>query len=241
MLHEAVPVHGTGSGVGGSSRQDAEGAVENAAGGIGVPGHVDGGELGHVPRGGEAQPDPSCGEGVRAFNPAVKVVAQDEGCFFRLIHVRIAVVPAFSQQFIALPELVVLHGLRDQGEEQRRAGVAAVLQGIDLRGGGGVLVPAHVELAVLPVEHHHMDLLSAALVFRNGLLPLGADGALRGAEWRQAGVHLHVGEDCREERGVQGGLLGGRRAVGGIVGGAYVGCNLVERLRHAELPGPVVE
>ncbi len=227
--------------MGGSSRKDAEGAVEHAAGGIGVPGHVDGGELGHVPRGGEAQPDPRCGEGVRAFNPAVEVVAQDEGRLLRLVHVRVAVVPAFSQQFIALPELVVLHGLRDQGEEQRRAGVPAVLQGIDLRGGGRVLVPAHVELAVLPVEHHHMDLPGAALVFRHGLLPLGADGAFRGAARRQAGVHLHVGEDCREERGVQRGLFGCHRAVGGVVGGAYVGCDLVERLRHAELPGPVVE
>ena len=49
-----------------------------------------------------------------------------------------------------------------------------------------------------------MDLPGAALVFRHGLFALGADGALRGAARRQAGIHLHVGKDCRKERGVQG-------------------------------------
>ena len=38
------------------------------------------------------QLDPGRWQGVCALDPAVKVVAQDEGCFFHLIHVRIAVV-----------------------------------------------------------------------------------------------------------------------------------------------------
>ena len=127
MLHEIVPVHGDGSGMGGSARKDTEGAVEHAAGGIGISGYVHGGELGEVPGAGYVQLDPSCWQGVCALDPAVKVVAQDEGCFFRLIHVRIAVVFASAQQVIVLPELVILHGFRYQHEEQRRPGVSAVL------------------------------------------------------------------------------------------------------------------
>ena len=127
MLHEIVPVHGDGSGMGGSARKDTEGAVEHAAGGIGISGYVHGGELGEVPGAGYVQLDPCCRKRVRALDPPVEVVAQDEGCFFRLIHVRIAVVSASAEQVIVLPELIVFHCLRHQHEEQCCPDVPAVL------------------------------------------------------------------------------------------------------------------
>ncbi len=127
MLYEIIPVYGSSSGGGGSARKDTEGAVEHAAGGIGISGYVYGCELGEVPRVGDVQLDPGCGQRVRALDPPVEVVAQDEGCLFCLIHVRIAVVFAFAEQVIVLFELIILHGLRDQHEEQCRPDAAAVL------------------------------------------------------------------------------------------------------------------
>ena len=127
MLYEIIPVYGNGSGMCGSARKDTEGAVEHAAWGIDISGYVYGGEMGKVSRAGDVELDPGCGHRVCALNPAVKVVTQDEGCFFCLIHVRIAVVFAFAEQVIVLPELIIFHGFRDQHEEQCCPDVPAVL------------------------------------------------------------------------------------------------------------------
>jgi len=156
-------------------------AVKHAFGGIGAFLKVQGGKILEVPGGGKSQMDACTAYRAGRGYSAVNIVAEDKSGFFRLIHIRKAIIFTLAQKLVIFLKLPVGHCFRYQGKKQGSACIPAFLYRIHLGGGCGIIKAPHIEFPVFLIKYHHMRFPGTALVFRHNLFILGADGTFGGA------------------------------------------------------------